>query len=315
MTNYIIIKDSEKLSKIFDTAGDKLIVLMFFTKRNSECKRALSAFESSATNHNTSIFCVIDTDNWTGESRIVNINNITNMPKFEAFHQGNSLGLYSSYNEKEIEQIIGNFERYVMTHNNNKNNGMAQNNMANSSMGMANNFQFCPVNAQQLSSVQQQILNQAQMTNPQQYQFFVQNPHMLLQQAQRQIQLNQQMMVPNMMPTVQPNLVVPQMPNNMNITTTVPTIPTIPVMPTVQQNNCNNIIPTFEQMQQMFRIFQMMQQMGALNISTPTNNTTISNEMPQIDTAKKATEETIILSNGDKIIPLGDGKYGLVKKN
>ncbi len=322
MTNPLLVRKSEELSKIFDNAGDKLIVLLFYTKRNGECKRALSAFENSAINHHTSIFCVIDTDNWTGENRIVNISNITNMPKFEAFYQGNSLGTRSTHNEKEIEEMVCSSERYVMTQNNNKNTTMTQNNILNP-MTMANNCQFNPMTQQQqLYNIQQQILNQARMTNPQQFQFYVQNPQMLLQQAQ--LQLNQQMMMPN---TMIPNTMIPNtmVPNNM----TQNSIPSaqIPLMlpnnnintSMPQQNSNNNIIPTFEQMQQMFRIFQMMQQMGALNMPTgqecnTISNTNITNNIPAPTIKPMESEGVIDLPNGSKLIPLADGRYGLIEK-
>lgn len=317
MTNPVVVRNSDELTQIFDAANDKMIILMFYTKRNGECKRALSAFENSAINHNTSIFCVIDTDKWVGENRIVNISNITNMPKFEAFYQGNSLGSYSTHNEKDIEQMVGNFERYVMTQNNTKNNNLSQNNITNP-IGMMNNFQFNPMNTQQqLYNIQQQILNQAQMTNPQQYQYFIQNPQMLMQQAQRQLQINQQMMMPNIMPIsptptmqlpIQTSPITPQIPNNTNVT----------AIPSLQQNSNSNssIIPTFEQMQQMFRIFQMMQQMGVLNMSTDqTSNTCNTNNILNTDTNKSPESEGIIeLSNGNKLIPLADGRYGLIEK-
>lgn len=78
-----------------------------------------------------------------------------------------------------------------------------------------------------------------------------------------------------------------------------PTIPQMMPIPETQNN-----MPNAQQIQQMFNIFQMMQQMGILNNQNilPTNS------------HKDKIEGEIILKNGDKLIPLADGKYGLIKK-
>ena len=60
-------------------------------------------------------------------------------------------------------------------------------------------------------------------------------------------------------------------------------------------------LPTIQQMNYFFQVFQMLNQLGVLNISA----------QPTIPT--KINEE-IVLSNGDKLIPLADGKYGWIKK-
>jgi len=69
--------------------------------------------------------------------------------------------------------------------------------------------------------------------------------------------------------------------------------------PSYHQESRDNL-PSLEQMQQMFQIFQMMQQMGVLQTSPKTT---------------AATHDGIIqLPDGDKIVPLADGKYGLIRK-
>jgi hypothetical protein len=59
------------------------------------------------------------------------------------------------------------------------------------------------------------------------------------------------------------------------------------------------LLPTLQQMQYMFKIFQMMQDADLL--VKPSE--------------QKKPDDTIELANGDKLIPLTGGKYGLVKKN
>jgi hypothetical protein len=76
----------------------------------------------------------------------------------------------------------------------------------------------------------------------------------------------------------------------------------MPINSVPQSTDFNISVPTMQQMQQMFQIFQMMHQMGVLNL----------NANP---TEKNSDNEEILLPNGDKLIPLSNGKYGLIKKN
>jgi len=101
----------------------------------------------------------------------------------------------------------------------------------------------------------------------------------------------------NIMSRINQNNVISSTPTVTPINTT-PVIPTHTIPDYLQTNN----MPNGQQIQQMFNIFQMMQQLGILN----NQNITPQNQ--------KDKSDTIILSNGDKIIPLADGKYGLIKK-
>lgn len=107
------------------------------------------------------------------------------------------------------------------------------------------------------------------------------------QQSYYQQQLNQQSrpiergyiseMQPNVQPVIQPAVQQP-----------------IGISPT----SLGMDLPTFQQMQYFFKIFQMMNEMGVLNMSA-----TVKNE-----------NKEITLPNGDKLVPLADGNYGLIKK-
>ncbi len=65
------------------------------------------------------------------------------------------------------------------------------------------------------------------------------------------------------------------------------------------------MLPTLYQMKQMYQMFTMMQKMGIL-------------EIPKLEQVQKPIDEKpgepIILPNGDQLIPLEDGNYGLIKK-
>ena len=71
------------------------------------------------------------------------------------------------------------------------------------------------------------------------------------------------------------------------------------------------VVPTFQQMQQMFQIWETMNQMGILKTTVPPKPVPSQNNSYVAQTVK----EEITLPSGDKIIPLGDGKYGLIKKS
>lgn len=292
MTNFIDIGNSNDLQKIFDNAGDKLVVLLFYAKNNAECKRARSALDTSASIHNTSYFCVIDVDSFKGDSRYVNKS--ANIPKIDFYYMGNMINCCHLCNE--IEPMIKMCEQHVMTTNNTKNNHLMQNHTMQSMQSMQPN----PL------QIRQQILNNAQMTNPQYYQQLLQNPAVLNQLIQQQMQYTQTMQpVMPVMPTMQSTIPVMQ-----------PMQPTIPSAVPV-----DNAEPTFQQMQKMFRIFIMMQQMGAIKIPTLINTAeqiqTQSQTQSQVSassTTADVPDNIITLPDGRIIIPLPDGTFKLIKK-
>lgn len=299
MENLIRITDANHLNKVFENAGDKLVVIMFYTKTNPGCRRIQPAFERSAQNHMISYFCIVDVDKVEGDSRYMK--NTNNLPKLDFYYQGNLLGSYPCSDEKEIEDYVRSAERNVMMQNNMKNNPNNQNNNMNGMMGMNTqiNTQMNP------AQIRNQIINTAMMQNPMYAAQLQQNPMMLEQLVQRQMQMQQQQM---MQPMQQPQMNVPQM--NMSTMTQIPQIPAantpLPNMP-ILPSGTPNVLPTLEQMQYYLKIFQMMQQMGVLNTNTINNLT-----MPE--PAKPAEPDNIIvLPNGDKLMPLPNGKYGLIK--
>ena len=138
-----------------------------------------------------------------------------------------------------------------------------------------------------------------QSTNPMLAQQLSQNPQMLQQYMN-------QMMQPQMMPQKVPMISMPQT-NNSSIN---------PVMmnqlaQTIQSgtNSSSSAIPTLQQMQQMFQIFIMMQQMGLINVP----NVDPKLQVPGT-TIQPKESDVITTPDGDRLIPLGNGKYGLLKK-
>lgn len=249
MENLFIVTNPEQLNKIFETSQDKLVVLMFYTKNNPDCRRGKSTFETIALNHSISIFCIVDIDKFEGTSRFITNTNI--MPHFDCYHMGTIFGTFGFTNQRDMEINVRSGEQHVMTQNN-----MKQMN----SMGMPNSQLLVGNNANNM---------------PQATQNYYKPPPMMSQQQQLMMdQYRQQMMSQPI-----PQLYQPQPPDQ----------------------KTQFVLPTLQQMQQMFQIFQMMQQMGVLNTKEP------------VKEPEKTPDNIISLPNGDKLIPLADGNYGLIK--
>jgi len=364
MENLSLITDATQLAKVFENAYNKLVVCMFYTKNNPDCRKSKSYFENSSINHMTSLFCIVDMDKFEGDSRYVK--NVSTMPKFEFFYCGNSIGCIVSSNDREIEEMVRVGERYILTQSNMKNNNVGQNINTMSQSGQINTItqmqamqplqQLQPMQPMQFSQaqiqqVQQQIINNAMMQNPVLANQLLANPTQLqamaLQQlqamAQQQNMQQQQTYQQQIQPIYQQQLQqFPQQQQQQTIPQQTISQQTIPqnIESNIYNKPTNNqymALPTMQQMQQMFQIFQMMQKMGVLNTDTLpqstlpnssssvlNNNTVansasiISNSIPHVlsqTNVNPQDDKTTILPNGDKIIPLGNGKYGLIKKN
>jgi thiol-disulfide isomerase/thioredoxin len=315
MSNLLIITNNNDLNKIFENAHDKLVILMFYIKNNPDCRKAKPIFETLSCSHNITIFCLVDMDKFDGTSRYTR--DINNMPRFDFYYAGNLIGNIATCNERELDECIKSGERNVMTQNNKKNSNINNNQ---NQFGMFNQTgqqqQINPI------QIQQQILNNAMAQNPQYANQLMQNPTALQQLVQQQILVLQQQQQQQMMNS--------QM-NMMNTTAVQQVTPVQQVSPIYQQNNGKNdltsmfqqmsldnsqinakimeVVPTFQQLHQMLQIFQMLQQMGALNIPASLNE-------QKIESKTESKDNTVIeLPNGDKLIPLPGGKYGLIKKS
>jgi hypothetical protein len=290
-----IITDANQLAKVFDNAVDKLVVIMYTSKSN-ECKKAKNSYDKIISSHPLTIFCTIDVERFEGDSKWFNISSIR-PPKFECFYNGLSIANLAASQERDIEKLIQYGERHVMTQLNNKNNLNTQNN---------NNNPLNPM------VIQQQILTWAQQ-NPVIYNQLTSNPQYLqqmvnnkMQQLQMQMGMNQTLPTPVMTPTIIPT----QVPTPPLQTTTLTTgqnqnvVNQIASM--INTDAVSNLVPTIQQMLQMFKIFQMLHRMGVLDIDAGVQDVEKELSEPEMD-------NVITLPNGDKLVPLPGGKYGLIK--
>ncbi|AAV50733.1 hypothetical protein [Acanthamoeba castellanii mimivirus] len=313
---YNDIESDANIKEILTNAQDKLVILMFYSKGNPNSRRLLGHMEKIALNHCLSIFCVINMDKvQERDSRF--FNNVT-VPQFDFYYQTNRFATYTNLNtDKDIEQCVRMAEQYVVTQNNSRNNG--QNNQSVNMFG--SNSQMNTMNQINPMLVQQQILNNMQMTNPQMYTYLLQNPMTLNQLTQQQIQQMQQMQKQPMQSGMTNMINMPNVSNmigmsNMNsIPNTIPQIPTniatnqssIPSIPSLSTNN-NDPLPTMQQLEKWFKLFQMMSAMGILNTSAtpiiPEQNQNQSNDEYEIEA---------VLPDGRKIYKLPDGRFGVCK--
>lgn len=315
MENFVLINDAQQLHKLFESAHDKLIILMFYTKNSPECRKARSSFEKSSLNHNITIFCIVDIDRFEGESRYVN--NVTNLPRFDCYFMGNVFSTFVGSNDKEIENGVRAAEQYVMFQANIKNQ-QHTNQTGNQMIGTVN--QLLSANPLQ---IQQQIINNAYLQNPLYAQQLIQNPNLLNQLVQRQMQMQMQMQQQQQAMMAHPTIVPPinQLPTpNITPLSDVAKEPMSGVAAQKQDSaiGIQNSLPSIEQMRQMFKIFQMMQQIGALPSyqASPAARQDATSGTFATQNAEKdiISTDVILLPNGDKIIPLSNGKYGLIKK-
>ncbi len=331
MENFYRVSNDVDLKKILDTASDKLVILMYFIKNSSECRRALQSFEKAALNHTLTIFCIVDVDKFDSDS--IYINNVKTTPSFESYYMGNSFSQYSTSNEREIETFIVTCEQQVMMQNNIRNgNGQNMNQGMNQNMNQNMNQGMNQMYGQQNQSInpmflRQQILNNAQ-SNPMLYNHLINNPNILQQQVNVLMQQNM-MQQRNNIPMQNNGLQMSSqmmssgLMNPMNNMSNMPIIPTnIPTnMPnSVSQEIPNNddTLPTLQQMKKWFHIFQMMQSCNMLNPSyksdTIMSPTSPVNSVTSTSNVESDVSDEVVLPNGDKIVPLGNGKYGLIKK-
>lgn len=240
MNRCLKITDANNLLKLIQTKEDKLIVVVFYIKTETYYKKLMVLLEQLANHHVDTLFCLVDIQSFENNDRIVQTHH--GLPRIECYYLNNSLGTYWTNEEKDIQSIVKNGEKFV----NNQNSKLKQ-----------NTFETNYLHSQAM------VLNEAQKTNPTYFQHLLKNP-LVLQQVVQTVMNGASMTQFN------------------HLTTEKETI------------------PTFNQLSTMFQIFTMMVQMGVLNIPQTVN-----------DNQNNVT----LLPNGDKLIALTNGKYGLIKKN
>lgn len=288
--NFIQVDNSDALDTIFSKSGNKLVILLFITKHNTECRRAKQTLERCSSNHRLVIFCVVETDNFDGKSRF--LAGIDKMPKIDGYYNGNMISTKIITHESEIETFIRSSEQIYMQSisPNNCMNGM--NGMGN--MNGMNNLSSLPMNSMNMnmSNIKNSILNNAKMTNPVMHSRLLSDPQLLDQLCKQQMLLilQNQKYQPNQQNMMQINNMSNNGFNNQFATNNQNN----------QINQNNQSIPSYNQLIQMFQIFQMMNQMGIINMEQKVS--------------MSDSDNVINLPNGDKIVTLSNNKYGLIRK-
>ena len=321
-----IIKDGGRLTEALEVVSqDKLVVLFFYTKANPQCKYAAKTYEQLAGIHTLSAFYIVDMDRFDGDPRI--FNSITNTPYFEFYYQGNKMDAYVGSESKDLDQKITAIQKHIMIQTNQKHNlnqNFSRQNQSDQNQIAGQTFSQ---NSQQLyQQIQQNILSTTASQNPALHKQLVQNSQQLHQavvqqmagagQNQGQPQFNTQpIQYGNQTPQQNSfnNVVSGQFAPQSSIPMqSVPNQFSVPEQLILQQSQSTPqaIIPTIQQMQYMFQIWETMNQMGILK----------TNVQPKPIPADKnslvaqTVGQEIILPSGDKLIPLGNNKYGLKKR-
>lgn len=272
------INDSN-IKKFIELNYNKLIIL-FFVKYN-DFLSIENTFKSFCMTNKNYTYYIIDLSKFDGTSDY--ISNIQSIPQFDIYFFNNILCSSIETDSVEINKILINIFNKIST--------FYYEQMAN------------------VNIIKNQILDIAKTQDIQYYQRLQQDPVLLQTVTNSNIFKGHCNQTQNNIPTNTTNKSTIKIDRNMepldiilpknNIST-----PSVNV-PNPQSLLLNNeLIPTLQQMQYMFKIFTMMQQMGILDIP-------IKNESHL--SVSDNDEQPIILKNGDKIIKLSDGKYGLIK--
>jgi hypothetical protein len=202
--------------------------------------------------------------------------------------------------------------------------------MAPNQLNQFNQFNPSQLNPQMYQQIQAQVLASAMAQNPMYHKQLLQNPQLLQQAVTQQIMMmNNSSMQPNQINSMQPNQINSMQPNQINSMqpnqiNSAPQLTPLNNMLNMAsslgnaQSNSSSlnteigsvVAPTFQQMQHMFQIWEMMHQMGILK----TNVAPKPVIQPSNSVIGQTVKQEMILPTGDKIVPLGDGKYGLIKK-
>lgn len=290
MSNIEKVKNGNELNKHIETAQDKLVILFLFNGTDVNCKYARRACESAANKHNTSLFLEININEFSGDCSYYNVKTIVSVPFFQFIYQNNPIGSYAGRDGYELDKNLVSALQYIGSMMKQRSDMQRMQNPNSWQPNTYNQNGFGHDNNKYME-FKQMLLNQSKQ-NPQHYNRLIQDPQLLHQTIIQLMSQSQAQSVPQFNPNVNVN---PQ-----------PQPPTYQQPINIMQKEISNIIvPSFSQMQQMFQIWETMHQMGILNTTVPPKQATIAN---------KSVEETI-LPNGDKIIPMGDGKYGLIRKS
>ena len=312
--NLNVINNSRELEEVFRTHQEKLISLLMISGHNRDSKMAVHVIKRLSEKHTISIFCIINIDNFKGDSRFVEKNGT--VPRLECYYAGNKLAIIYGTQEHEYENAINNAQRMIMGQSTKTRNNQdaLQQELDNyimmtqqSQQYMAPQTQYVPPQSQQYIApqTQQYVAPQPQYVpqqDNQQNQFALLMPQngqqnqfaqLMNQPIPQNGQQNQfaQLMNQSMPQNSQQNQFAQLM--NQSMPASLGTNSGWPEMALPQNND---FMSNMQQMQKMFEIFQLMQKMGLISGAEP-------------------TESTIDLPDGNQVIPLGNGKYGLVKKN
>lgn len=251
------------------------LIILFFIKFN-DFSKITSILKSFCNANPVYTYYTIDLNKFEGSSEY--IDNIKRTPQFDIYFFNNRLCTSFETEATEINKILANIYN-----------------------GISESYIEQMIN---VDTVKKQILDLAKAQDIPYYEKLLQNPNLLQsitnsnifkshQNQSKILKKNDQ----NLYNSV--DLTSHQLNNNLQPTA-------INILNSQSSLLNNELVPTLQQMQYMFKIFKMMQQMGILEIPVK-NNTILDSEVDD--------QNPILLKNGDKLIKLNDGRYGLIKNN
>lgn len=290
--NVCQIQNADELEQLIETPSDKLVAVTFIKKGAPDYRKTIASIEKCAYNHGTSMFAIVDIDKIT---RCKYTLNIVKIPQIDCYYKSQLMLTMHPINEKEIALLISDCERQIMS---------GGNKVISQPVQM--------FNQPNIKQIEQNILNDLRQTNPQIYQYMIQNPAELTRRAMNLMQSNRMMHQQSQYfnPVTQPSHIQPIVPpQNIQSVAQPPSTFQIENMGTMySRQHAQNNVPMFtiDQLKEMIKVFREMQELGLLNMIMGEN--TVPKPKPEPTNAKP-----ILLPSGDKIVPLADGTYGIIK--
>src|ERR1044071_2512316 len=166
MSNIEIVKDNSQLNKIFELAQDKLVILLFYTKSNANCKYAKKSFENLSIKHTVSIFVLIDMDIFVGDNPY--IKGINSYPIFIFYYQNSRIGSWPGHDQIELDKTIMTAQQFVMNNINQRSQNQANHQNQNQYQNQTQNQISQSYNQQQNMTYSQNNFSQNTRQNHQQ---------------------------------------------------------------------------------------------------------------------------------------------------
>jgi hypothetical protein len=312
--NYASISNAEQLAKYMELSKQNVVILLIYSQHNPDVNIFRESFITVAGHNRHSIFLMINVDVFQGNSPYVLKTPGSVLPRCEYHYQGNVLASKMFSSQTDLHNSVAEAQRFMMSNQNKTslaaiNAEVDSNKIANDIFDSAKNFSpalesYLKTNPDFVNQLVKHIKQNASV-----FQQILNSPSSLAAYAEKEMnaQKNRQL---HARQQLQQQVVPPIVPIG---TTEQYPAPVQQLITSLTKNSLNgSIIPletdinnAMDQIKKMLVLFEALHRMGLLK----TNITEPSIKIEEAD-----PPGTTIGPNGDKFIPLPDGRYKRIKK-